>query len=243
NELLESNMIEEVLDNDLTGNLVDSDNTDSGNINSDVISSSNLVGHWKMDEGNGSALRDYSGNGNHARIENDSDVSWVSGIQGQALQTNGRIDRFSSVPHNSSLNITESITMSAWIRPSGKSKKQILSKGDVYELLIFENGKVEFRINRDSNAKDYMIQSKKDYANDGRTWMHVAVTFDGRKSTIYINGEEDNSTTFNSTKINSNNAPVQIGAKYGDNRWTGALDDVRLYNEALSSSQIRGIYK
>ena len=72
--------------------------------------------------------------------------------------------------------------------------------------------------------------------------MHVAATFDGRNSVIYINGEKDHSSTYNSTKINSNSTAVQIGAKYGNNRWTGALDDLRLYNTALSASQIKSIY-
>ncbi|MDO6440366.1 heparin lyase I family protein [Cyclobacterium sp. 1_MG-2023] len=236
----------ELLENDLiniTDDSQDFDESGAGNASDDIGLNPSLVGHWNMDEGNGSTLYDDSGKGNNAKIENDSDVAWVNGKVGKALSTNGRTGRYAYISHNSSLNITESITISAWIRPSKKSRKQILSKGNVYEFSIFENGKVEFRINRDTNAKDFMIQSAKSYPTDGDTWMHVAATFDGRKSVIYINGVEDSSTTYNSTKINSNNTEVQIGAKFGNNRWTGALDDLRLYNTALSASQIMDIYK
>ncbi|AEL24502.1 heparin lyase I family protein [Cyclobacterium marinum] len=235
-DLLENNLI------NITDDSQDLGETNSGTENNEIDVNPNLVGHWNMDEGNGRTLYDESGMGNHATIENDSDVSWVNGKLGKALEMNGRTGRYAYVSHNSSLNITESITISAWIRPSKKARKQILSKGNVYEFSIFENGKVEFRINRDTNAKDFMIQSVKSYPTDGDTWMHVAATFDGRNSVIYINGEKDHSSTYNSTKINSNSTAVQVGAKYGNNRWTGALDDLRLYNTALSASQIKSIY-
>jgi hypothetical protein len=217
--------------------------TDDNKIDNKVVSGNGLVGYWKMDERNSKTIKDHSGTGNHAEILRDSDVSWVSGIKGYALKTNGNFERYSSVRHNSSVNLSEAVTIAAWIQPSKKDRKHILSKGDGYELMIFENGKVEFRVNRDTNASDYRITSRKDYPTNGSTWMHVAVTFDGRKSTLYINGEEDVSETYNTTKINTNNSPVLIGAKKGFNRWTGALDEVRLYNRALSSSEIRDIYK
>ncbi|MEX0881882.1 MAG: LamG-like jellyroll fold domain-containing protein, partial [Cyclobacteriaceae bacterium] len=63
-------------------------------------------------------------------------------------------------------------------------------------------------------------------------------TFDGTTSKIYINGVEDNSATYSPLLINSNTTELQIGAKYGDNRWEGDLDEIRLYKRALSASEI-----
>ncbi|MCR9016482.1 LamG-like jellyroll fold domain-containing protein, partial [Aquiflexum gelatinilyticum] len=75
------------------------------------------------------------------------------------------------------------------------------------------------------------------YPTNG-TWMHVAVTFDGTKTTMYINGVEDNSATYAPVTIRPNTTNLQIGAWDGINRWTGDLDEVRLYGRALSSAEI-----
>ncbi|MEX0882337.1 MAG: fibronectin type III domain-containing protein, partial [Cyclobacteriaceae bacterium] len=87
-----------------------------------------LVGHWKMEEGSGSTLIDHSGKGNDATIENNSGVTWVTGVEGLALSLTGSFNRYASVPHNASLDINEAITIAAWIKPDGLLRKRILSK-------------------------------------------------------------------------------------------------------------------
>lgn len=96
----------------------------------------------------------------------------------------GSLNRYASVAHNSTLDITEAITIAAWIKPNGINRKRILSKSgpDGYEFSISENGKLEFRFNRESSGTEYLLYSSSDYSSDGETWMHVAVTFDGTTS-------------------------------------------------------------
>ncbi|MCS4436946.1 LamG-like jellyroll fold domain-containing protein, partial [Aquiflexum gelatinilyticum] len=64
---------------------------------------------------------------------------------------------------------------------------------------------------------------------------------DGTKSTIYINGVEDNSATYAPVQIISNTADLRIGAISTGNRWNGDLDDVRLYSRALTPSEIAAL--
>ena len=71
--------------------------------------------------------------------------------------------------------------------------------------------------------------------------MHVAATFNGTTSTIYINGVADNSVVFGQVQINQNTAELQIGARKGGNQWQGDLDEVMLFNRALSSSEIASL--
>ncbi|WP_339675719.1 LamG-like jellyroll fold domain-containing protein [Cyclobacterium marinum] len=210
----------------------------------DQLSSSELVGYWKMEEGGGNTLLDYSGKNNNATIQNNSGISWVTGVDGLALRMTGSLNRYASVAHNSTLDITEAITIAAWIKPNGINRKRILSKSgpDGYEFSISENGKLEFRFNRESSGTEYMLYSSSDYSSDGETWMHVAVTFDGTTSKIYVDGMEDNSTSYFPVTINSNTTELQIGAKYGNNRWDGDLDEVRLYNGALNDQEIFSLY-
>ena len=203
-----------------------------------------LVGFWKMEEGVGANLVDISGNGNDATIVNSSGITWVTGKDGLALKLNGSEGRYGIVNHSHSINISEAITISAWIRPSALANKFILTKGgpDGYDLAIFESGQVEFRINRESNGSSYRLRSNQTYPIDGITWMHIVATFDGTKSTIYINGQEDNSASFAPTTINTNTTPLQIGARNNKNRWDGDLDEIKLYKRALSGTEILSLY-
>ncbi|MCH6236131.1 LamG-like jellyroll fold domain-containing protein [Cognataquiflexum rubidum] len=205
------------------------------------VTENGLVGHWKMNEGSGAKLIDSSGNGNNATIMNTSSgVVWVQGKDGLAINLNGFSNRFATVPSNSSLNMTNAITITAWIRTNALVRKQILSKGgpDGYELSIFETGKIEFRINRESSGSTYRLYSIQNYPTDGTTWMHVAATFNGTKSQIFINGVLDNSATYAPTTIKTNTTELQIGARSSINRWVGDLDEVKLYNRVLSDVEI-----
>jgi uncharacterized protein YjdB len=206
--------------------------------------SDNLVGYWKMDEGSGNIFIDHSGNGNDASIPNPSGVTWVTGIRGLAARFNTLSGAYGSVPNNSSINLTDQLTISAWIRPNAVENKGILTKlsGDGYEFRIFSDGKLEFRINRSTSGTAYRLKSNQNYSADGSTWMHVAATFDGTRSTIYINGAEDNSATFAPVQIISNSADLRIGAVGNNNRWNGDLDDVRLYGRALGASEISDLF-
>jgi hypothetical protein len=205
----------------------------------------NLVGHWKLDEGLGNTFIDHSGKGNNASIPTPSGISWTSGKVGQAALFNSTTGAFGVVANNPSIDLTEELTISAWIRPNAIENKGILTKlsGDGYEFRIFSDGKLEFRINRSSEGTTYKIMSNQKYVADGRTWTHVAVTFNGTNSTLYINGEEDNFANFNLVTIKSNTSDLRIGAVGNGNRWNGGLDDIRLYNKALTKNEISSLYE
>ena len=204
------------------------------------FTTNSLVGYWKLDEGSGNTLIDHSGNGNNAKVANSSNLKWVTGKNGLALLLNKSITQYGAVPHNSTINITKQITISGWIRPVDRLGRQIISKGgtDGYELLTLKSGKVEFRFNRESNGSTYSLLSNKNYPSDGKTWLHVTATFDGSKSTIYFNGVQDISKTYSTTTIKSNTSEIQIGARKGTNQWSGALDEIRLYNRALTAAEV-----
>jgi hypothetical protein len=211
---------------------------------SQLNSDADLVGHWKMEEGNGNTLLDYSGSGNDATLINNQGVLWVQGYDGLALKLNGSTGRYGSVAHNPSINMSGAITISGWIRPLGRANKQILSKGgiDGYELSIFDQGNLEFRINRESNGSTYRLRSNSFYPTDGETWMHVAATFDGNRSSIYVNGELDKSASYAPATIKTNTTALQIGARNGNNRWAGDLDELKLYKRALSAEEVKSVY-
>lgn len=209
---------------------------------SELLSEAGLVGRWGMND-SGSTFLDGSGNANNAEVFNASGMSYVTGVEGSAARFNG--SSYGTVPHNTTVNITKQLTVSAWIRPVGEGNRQIISKNgpDGFELMTSSGGKIDFRINRDSNGSAYLLRSTQNHPTDGKTWMHVTATFDGTKSALYINGVQNTSKVYPAFQIKSNTSELQIGARKGGNRWLGALDDVRVYNRALNLSEVASLAK
>jgi hypothetical protein len=204
-----------------------------------------LVGHWKMNEGSGGILLDNSGNNYHATFGISDGIVWLPGKENLAVRFNGLNGRYATVPHNAALDLTGQLSIGVWLRPTALANRQIVSKSgpNGYELSTFEGGQIEFRFNRDANGSTYRLRSIKSYPTDGQTWIHVAVTFNGSRSELYINGVLDNVQTYSPTSIISNTAPLQIGTRnVGSNKWVGDMDDLRLYKRALSSSEIQQIF-
>jgi hypothetical protein len=201
-----------------------------------------LVGHWKLNEEGGKYLLDNSGFGNHAALQTLDEVDWLAAVEAFGLRLLGSTNMFAIAPNSPSLNITNQVTIAAWVKPTELSTRTILSKTgtDGYELSITSGGQIEFRINADTKGSTYRILSTSTYPFNGVTWMHVAATFDGASSKIYINGVLDKSVTFAiPTTINSNTSGLYIGSLLGARRWKGMLDDILLYNRALSAAEIQ----
>ena len=201
-----------------------------------------LVGNWRMNEGSGPTLVDNSGFGNNAQIFGSP--SWSAGVAGSQLNLSGT-SQYGSVPDASSLDITTSITMAAWIRPQVMKSQRILQKGtdvDGYLLNLLSTGKVSIEFNQISSSA-YKLNSSALYPTNGTTWMHVAATYNGTTIKMYINGVENKSLNVTPAPINTNNLPLMIGSKNdGGSSFSGGLDDVRVYNYALSASEVLDLY-
>src|SRR5690606_17118924 len=85
-----------------------------------------MVAHWKMDEGNGSLVSDGSEFQNHSNTIGDP--SWVEGMDGQALRFSG--SQYVFIKDNTSLNITEAITLATWIKPEKRASQYLIKKAE-----------------------------------------------------------------------------------------------------------------
>jgi Concanavalin A-like lectin/glucanases superfamily/Secretion system C-terminal sorting domain len=215
----------------------------------DAISSSNiknlakpssktaLVGHWAMEENGGSTLIDSSSFKNNASIIEGP--SWVEGKRGLALNLNGTID-YCSVPDDPTLNISSAITIAAWVKPGKYATQRIIRKVDGtknlgYSLFLGIDSTISIRFDN-SNLK--RVKSTTKYPGTGDTWMHIAATYDGTTIRLYINGVEENTLTA-SFDIGITENSLTIGASDSDTQhFGGSLDDLRIYNYALSATEI-----
>ena len=216
----------------------------------------NLVGCWQMEEGSGAVLVDGSSFSNDANLTGSP--TWAAGRVGTySLDLNGT-SQYAEVPDGASLDITNQITLAAWIKPEtfsadpqGLINKAINGTGaagtDGFELTLSSTGstwpqKVFFRINQATSGDTYRVNSTTSYPIDGSTWMHVAATFDGTDLKLYINGQLEGTVPAAGQTIAANSLPLTLGAQDGATPgrfYMGWMDDARVYNRALSASEVQ----
>ena len=188
---------------------------------------------------------DSSGLANHASLIGSP--TFVAGQVGQALSLNGTTQN-ASVPDANSLDLTTGMTLAAWIRPgvTVNTTQDVIKKAtnggiNGYELSLSSAGKVFVRLNQVASGDTFRINSTTDYPLNNTAWMHAAATYDGTTMRLYINGVQEGSIA-GPAAITANSLAVGLGAQ-SDNtrRFTGLLDDARIYGSALSASQIAAL--
>ena len=206
-----------------------------------TASDQGLVGHWDCNEGQGTVLRDRSGQNNQGNIHG---AMWVKSGQGYALQFDGEND-YVDCGTGKSLDITDTLTLIAWIKPTAINKGEPGIIGKFFEsycITYYPNGL--FYISSGGNNVRTPLKM--------HAWNHLAATFDGTTMRLYINGEE---TSNKKSKFNTINHGKNflMGCVLGDpdskdlylrqtSFFPGILDDVRVYNRVLNHEDIAHIY-
>ena len=193
-----------------------------------------------MDETSGTVVTDASGSGNTGTISGG--VTHVTGKIGGALSFNGTTGRV-TVADSTSLDITHALTVAAWVRSGSTGTQYLVKKADIdatngYELSLADTGKPFFRLNQASSGNTYRVNGPSPIAANGSTWVHLAGVYDGTTMTLYVNGVAVASAP-GPASIGTNSGPLVMGDQpSGGYPFLGALDDVRVYDRALSASEI-----
>ena len=153
-----------------------------------------LVGHWPLDEGQGTTTRDRSPNGLDGSIHG---AKWVDDANGQVLefQPNGS---WIEIPHDPKLDIGQDITISAWVwkRASNDAKRWdgVVTKGPVefvepdhirYELMLSQVNSDEIAFFAGSATPPAAWSGR---AVPAREWTHIAFVRKGDVGQFYLNG-------------------------------------------------------
>jgi len=214
-----------------------------------------LVGHWRLDDGSGTVAADSSGNGNEGTIVNNP--TWIPGIGGTALEFHGDTSVYGGGDYidcgnDASLDITGPTSIALWIRPDADDPEGQGSPGGEtapmakamagmspswsYQVRYGWGGPqpyMAFTFNTSPRAWAFVGKNLERYE-----WCHIACSYDGTTLKCYLNGEETDSTPMGA--ITSSSTPVLIGSDGWGCDWIGAIDDVRIYDHALSVSEIMG---
>jgi chitodextrinase len=198
-----------------------------------------LVGAFSFDAGSGSALADLSGNGNNGTI---SGATWTSGKTGGALRFDG-VNDLVTVGDSATLDLLNGMTLEAWVRPTANSAwRTIMAKEEsgnhVYGLFSSsETGRPAGILSIGSKWSQDIVRGPGALALS--TWTHVATTYDGSSFRFYVNGSQV-ATMPLVGQVRTSNGPLRIGGNTVWAEWfQGQIDDLRIYNRALSASEVQ----
>lgn len=205
-----------------------------------------LAGQWLMNEGSGLHLNDHSKNGNIGIING---ATWVPGNCESALNFNGSSD-YVEIQNTLLLN-PNLITIIAWIKGAATSSDdQICSKD---QTSGGTNRVWQFRKNSSEKLEFIIFDTEGDNASEvGSTtiadseWHQVVGTWDGTTIRVYVDGKEDAAgTSYAGSLQQGKTNSVFIGkAQTADpGYFCGYIDQVSIYNYALSDSMIQQLYR
>jgi len=201
-----------------------------------------LVGYWSFEEGAGTKAGDFSGKGNHGTLTSmDEATDWVAGKRGRALDFDGSNDRVNIADHATLQ--SDYLTIAAWIRNTGSGWRTVAAKSDggITNAFWFgssDSNKLLLKFNGVGGSPYGATTNLNDSA-----WHHVAGTYDGSFIRVYVDGKLDN-TPYAHSGITNKSGTLQIGGNdyWACCLWPGDIDEVRVYNRALSATEVANLY-
>ena len=201
-----------------------------------------LVGWWPFNEN----ANDESGNGNHGTVYGATLTADRNGNPNSAYSFDGNKNYIKT--NLKSLNST-SISISVWFLVDDKGflggnhrtlVSSRTSNSNFVGIGFYKQPYLYFDIPTQRCSTNYNLPT--DYK-----WHNIIVTFDGNKQIIYIDGINSANKTFLNTfnSLLSNNVLFGLDEiLVGDNRyWRGQLDDIAIYNRALSDQEVKQLYE
>jgi hypothetical protein len=200
---------------------------------------SGLVAAYSFNSVSGATVADVSGNNNSGTLSGA--VATVAGRYGGAVTFDG-VNDWVTVADSNSLDLTTGMTLMGWVSPTSVSVS--------WRTVIFKEG--------GAGSMDYSLYAGDDAARPiGQVyiggeqnaigaatlplaaWTHLAVTYDGAVLRLFVNGTQA-ATRSISGQITATTGALRIGGNSIWSEWfQGTVDEVRIYNRALSQGEIQ----
>jgi chitodextrinase len=199
---------------------------------------------FAFDEATGSIANDASGNGNQGTLINGP--TWSAGHSGSAVSFDG-INDYVSAGNIAALNGLTAVTVSTWIKGSvgASSPDAIIVAKDAAFALVVSDGvphKAQFGVK--SGNTWYGFPSSTTSVDDG-AFHFVTGVYDGATVRVYVDGVQQGSSSVGARTLTAPSTSLQVASCLGGpncdssgEMWHGLVDDVRVYNRALTASEI-----
>ena len=236
-----------------------------------VVSVGNLVALWRFNEGSGTTVHDSSGLGNNGTLMGTSGnlPGWVNGMAGfgdaLSFANDGANYTYVSVPGSASLVIgqtaTNPWTITAWAYESSDGTGDFAA--NYGRILVIDDGtELQLESGASGDGEFYTWDRQSGLWEIGwgignsvspllDQWEHWAVVYDGTNITLYRDGNQGVSGGVASLPVTAyldygspDQGAILIGSELdqtADRNWNGMLDDVAIFNVALSQAQIQTV--
>jgi hypothetical protein len=198
-----------------------------------------LVAAYGFDEASPTAVTDASGTGNNGTISGATRTA--SGRFGGALTFDG-VNDMVTVPDANSLDLTSALTLEAWVYPtaSGNQWRTVLMKeltgGLSYGLYSNDDGNRPQAFSRTGSGE---LGTRGTATLPLNQWSHLAATYSGSTMRLYVNGVQV-ATRSVGTGLTTGTLPLRIGGNSIWGEWfAGRIDEVRVYNRALTATELQ----
>ena len=205
----------------------------------------NPVVWYKFDETSGTTAADSSGFGKNATLVNGP--TWVAGKSGNAVNLDGTND-YVSMPSGIVSGLND-FSIATWVKQDAlKTWSRIFDIGTGTTVNMFltpsGGGTIRFAITTGGSGAEQRINGTATLATGA--WKHVAVTLAGSVGTLYVDGVQVGQNSSMTLKPSSLGSATQnwIGrSEYSaDPYLDGQIDDFRIYDRALSASEVQGLW-
>ena len=207
-----------------------------------LFNKSGLVGYWPMDEGGGSVATDQSGNGNNG--------TWNGTQAGSSgYYSGGKVGSYTGyfngsndyVATNLTLTGQSSFSATAWVNAAaGAPTQYLLGQNIVSECWVLA-------LSGGGNSVQFRTKSNSTVVINGtalpiNTWHFIAGIYDGSNMMLYVDGVLSGTST-QTGALNNNGYNIYFGARNDAQvPFNGSLDDIRIYNRALSAAEVTALY-
>jgi len=202
-----------------------------------------VVAYYDFDEGSGSIAHDKSGNNNTGEIHG---ATWVDGISNKALLFDGNSNSYVNCGNDRSLSCgSNDVTISVWVKANDLTDAMdILTKGSEYKVRVgggYRRGGEE-----GTSSVIMFVEDWDTYLYSGAIgtgiWTFITYVKTGKKLHCFING------VFSDSSRGGKDIPLSVPVSeavlsIGGGNFKGLIDEVRIYNRALSKEEIQEHYK
>lgn len=202
------------------------------------------VHHWPLDEQTGTLANDVAG-GEHAMLYNNTTWQPTGGHHAGAVLLSGNDARLVTGPCDITTGTGAALSIACWFKPvivSGTERVLIAKslgttdQDHVWSLSLVNNTGARFRVRAAGVVHTLEVPPSSIFSN---AWYHLAGTYDGSQMRLYLNGSLIASAPAAGSIGFYPQAPACLGNLVNAPRpFYGALDDVRLYDEALSAQAV-----
>ena len=227
------------------------DCSDSSDIAFNLVPRTDVLAHFKFDEGSNTIASDSSGNNNHGTLINGP--LWIPGKSGKALQFD-KVDDVVNVNTPTAFDNVPQLTISTWINPKSAGERgfgRIVEKADGVTTSatrgwsLYMTGDAQLIFTADFTSTNLFRSSVT--ALTPNQWQHVVLTWDGSSSPsgvhLYVNGNEVGyviNKSGSGTRVPDDIEDLHIGNNESESRtFDGGIDEVKIFDRALTQTEIQ----